>query len=87
MATIKISELQPTSQFEKVSDADLRLVNGGVDPSFQLILGGTAATTGAAIGGTVTNGTSSVFTLNLPSTILPFSATATASAFSLSSPN
>ncbi|BAZ26351.1 hypothetical protein NIES4073_72570 [Kalymmatonema gypsitolerans NIES-4073] len=86
MATIKISELQPTSQFEKVSDADLRLVNGGVDPSFQLVVGGTSATTGAAAGGRIENGTSSVFTLEGGLDSQDFKINVTAFAFSKSSP-
>jgi hypothetical protein len=88
MATIKISELQPKSQLEKVSDADLQAVNGGTTtpPSFQLILGGTSATTGAAVGGRVENGTNTVFTLNLEPSILPFSASVNARAFAFSSP-
>jgi hypothetical protein len=86
MATIKISELQPTSQFEKVSDADLRLVNGGVDPSFQLVVGGTSATTGAAVGGRIENGTSTDFILKGGVGNPNFSVDFLASAFSRSSP-
>lgn len=84
MATIKIAELQPKNQFENVSDADLRLVNGG--EGFQLIVGGTSATTGAAVGGSVQNGTSSVFTLEGGLGSPEFKVNVTASAFSLSSP-
>jgi len=85
MAKIKINELQPTPLLEKVSDADLKAVNGGL--SFQLVLGGTSATTGAAAGGSVSNGTFSEFFLRggLPD-IATFSAGVSASAFSSSSP-
>jgi hypothetical protein len=84
MAKIKIAELQPKNQFENVSDADLRLVNGG--EGFQLIVGGTSATTGAAVGGSVQNGTSSVFTLKGGLGSPQFEVNVTALAFSQSSP-
>lgn len=87
MAKIKINELQPTPLLEKVSDADLKAVHGGTDLSFQLIVGGTSATTGAAAGGRIENNTSSIFTLNsgLGQPGFPaFSVNVTASAFSRS---
>ncbi|MCC5668241.1 hypothetical protein LC653_31360 [Nostoc sp. CHAB 5784] len=63
MATIKISELQPESQFEKLSDADLRLVNGG--QAFQFTTVGSTLVTGVAIGGgRIENGTQSTASLN-----------------------
>ncbi|WP_104906553.1 hypothetical protein [Nostoc sp. 'Lobaria pulmonaria (5183) cyanobiont'] len=62
MATIKISEL-PESQLEKLSDADLRLVNGG-GSGFQISLGGTALSTGVNIGpGRIENATASTGSL------------------------
>ena len=66
MATIKISELQPESQFEKLSDADLQAINGGVsNSSFQFTTVGSTTTSGVAIGGgTIVNGTNSTATLN-----------------------
>ncbi|MBW4669419.1 MAG: hypothetical protein KME60_18870 [Cyanomargarita calcarea GSE-NOS-MK-12-04C] len=87
MAKIKINELQPIALLEKVSDADLKAVNGGDGLSFQLVVGGTSATTGAAAGGRVFNGTNSQFFLNggLPDTAT-FSVQVFASAFSQSSP-
>ncbi|MCC5608967.1 hypothetical protein LC612_19825 [Nostoc sp. CHAB 5834] len=58
MATIKISELQPESQFEKLSDADLRSVNGG--QAFQFVTTGSTLVTGVTIGpGSIRNSTSS----------------------------
>lgn len=63
MATIKISELHPTSKFEKVSDADLRLVNGG-GSDFQFTTVGSSISTGVTIGsGIIQNGTQSVASL------------------------
>ncbi|AUB44770.1 hypothetical protein COO91_11015 (plasmid) [Nostoc flagelliforme CCNUN1] len=85
MATIKISELQPKNQFEKVSDADLQAVNGG--QAFQLVLGSTSATTGAAVGGgSVANSTNSFFNVNGGVGSPFFSASATSNALSSSSP-
>ena len=85
MATIKISELQPTNQIEKVSDADLQAVNGG--QAFQLVLGSTSATTGAAVGGgRVSNFTNSFFSVNGAVGSPFFSASATSEAVSGSSP-
>ncbi|MDZ8035753.1 hypothetical protein [Nostoc sp. DedSLP04] len=87
MATIKISELQPESQFEKLSDADLRLVNGG-NSEFQFVLVGTAATTGINIGpGRITNGTDSFFQLNGGVGSPRITASLSSGAFSNSSPN
>ncbi|GAB1541076.1 hypothetical protein NUACC21_37460 [Scytonema sp. NUACC21] len=60
--TLKIAELKPTNQFEPVSDSDLEAIHGG--EGFQLVIGSTSATTGAAIGGRVQNSTNSFFTLN-----------------------
>lgn len=85
MATIKLNELQPTNLLETVSDAELKAVNGGAD-TFQLILGGTAATTGAAVGGTVTNSTSSIFTVNASLNSPNFSASFSGFANSFSRP-
>jgi hypothetical protein len=86
MATIKISELQPTNQFEKVSDADLQAVNGG--QAFQLVLGSTSATTGAAVGGGgISNSTNSFFGVNGGVGSPSFRAFATSNAFSSSFPS
>lgn len=63
MATIKISELQPESQFEKVSDADLQAVKGG--QNFQIVTVGSSLSTGVTIGpGRIQNGTESVASLS-----------------------
>ncbi|MBN3941303.1 MAG: hypothetical protein V7L21_21855 [Nostoc sp.] len=89
MATIKISELQPESQFEKLSDADLRLVNGGGSNSqFQVTTGGTSLATGVnAGGGRIQNDTQSFGTVQggvgSPSFLITFNA----NAFSQSSPS
>lgn len=85
MANIKITELQ-SDLFEELSDASLGSVYGGDAPSFQLILGGTSATTGAAAGGRVNNSTSSTFTLNASLTSSNFSASVTTFANSFSLP-
>ncbi|MFN6481040.1 hypothetical protein [Nostoc sp. DedQUE07] len=86
MAKIKISELQPESQFEKLSDADLRLVNGG-GSDFQFTTVGSAITTGVTIGpGRIENGTESVATLNAGAGSPVVNASLFANAFSRSRP-
>ncbi|MEH2128619.1 hypothetical protein [Nostoc sp.] len=86
MATIKISELQPTSQFEKVSDADLRLVNGG-GSDFQFTTVGSSISTGVTIGpGRIQNGTTSIASLNAGTGSPTVSASLIASGFSQSFP-
>ncbi|MEH2260833.1 hypothetical protein [Nostoc sp.] len=71
MATIKISEL-PESQFEMLSDADLRLVNGGAS-SYQFTLTGGAIAAGVSSGqGSVYNATDSVGSYQGGTDSLPF---------------
>ncbi len=85
MATIKIAELQSAKRFEELSDADLKAIRGGdSQPEFQLITGGTSATTGAAAGGRVQNSTNSEFNLNggLEGPFFNVSVIATANSFS-----
>ncbi|MEH2044880.1 hypothetical protein [Nostoc sp.] len=85
MATIKISEL-PESQFEKLSDADLRLVNGGASSS-QFTLSGAALAAGISVrSGSVYNATQSGGTFQGGSGSPFFSATYGTSALSGSSP-
>ena len=90
MATIKISELQPESQFEKLSDADLQAINGGVSgggSDFQFTTVGSAVTTGVTIGpGRIQNGTKSVATLNAGAGSPVVNASLVANAFSQSFP-
>ncbi|MEH2233524.1 MAG: hypothetical protein V7K71_28450 [Nostoc sp.] len=88
MATIKISELQPESQFEKLSDADLRLVNGGSN-GFQFVITGSSAVTGvnATPTGRIENGTQSFFTLNAGAGSPFVNASLTTSGFSQSFPS
>ncbi|MEH2091556.1 hypothetical protein [Nostoc sp.] len=86
MATIKISELQPESQFEKLSDADLRLVNGG-GSDFQFTTIGSAISTGVTIGpGRIQNGTTSSASLNAGTASPTVTATLFAGGFSQSFP-
>jgi len=55
---IKISELHPKSQFEKLSDDDLQAINGG--QGFQITTVGTVLVTGVNVGGgQIINGTES----------------------------
>jgi hypothetical protein len=87
MAKIKIAELQPTSQFEKVSDADLRLVHGG-DSDFQFTTIGSSLSTGVTIGpGSIQNGTQSVASLNGGAGSPTVTASLIAGAFSRSFPS
>ncbi|MDZ7969310.1 MAG: hypothetical protein RM368_30925 [Nostoc sp. DedSLP03] len=86
MAKIKISELQPESQFEKLSDADLRLVNGG--DGFQFVTTGSALVTGVTIGpGRIQNATTSQAGLNAGAGSPFISAFANAGGFSQSFPS
>ncbi|MEH1816276.1 MAG: hypothetical protein V7K26_31800 [Nostoc sp.] len=89
MATIKISELQPESQFENLSDADLRLVNGGGSNDFQFVITGSSAVTGvnASPTGRIENGTQSFFTLNAGAGSPFVNASLTTSGFSQSFPS
>ncbi|MEH2286591.1 hypothetical protein [Nostoc sp.] len=83
---IKISEL-PESQFEKLSDADLRLVNGGASSS-QFTTSGAAQAAGITVGsGSVYNATQSFGTFLGGSGSRFFSATYGTSALSGSSPS
>ncbi|MEH2172252.1 hypothetical protein [Nostoc sp.] len=87
MATIKISELQPESQFEKLSDADLRLINGGGN-DFQVTTGGTSLATGINVGsGSITNDTRAIGTIQAGVGSPSFTITFNADAFSRSFPS
>ncbi|WP_375478850.1 hypothetical protein [uncultured Nostoc sp.] len=87
MATIKISELHPTSQFEKLSDADLQAVNGGQSAA-QITTGATALVTGVNVGGgRIQNGTQSFNTFQGSIESPNFSASAFAGGFSQSFPS
>ncbi|MEH2212401.1 hypothetical protein [Nostoc sp.] len=87
MATIKISELQPESQFEKLSDADLRLINGG-GSGFQVSTGGTSLATGVNVGsGSITNDTQAFGTIQGGVGSPSFTITFNADAFSRSFPS
>ncbi|OYD92853.1 hypothetical protein CDG76_19210 [Nostoc sp. 'Peltigera membranacea cyanobiont' 210A] len=88
MATIKISELQPESQFEKLSDADLQAINGGGN-DFQFVITGSSAVTGvnASPTGRIQNGTNSFFTLNAGAGSPFVNASLTTNGFSQSFPS